>query len=145
MSNSVLCAVDVSHGDEDLKTIQMAARLAALDGAQLDVVAVIPDYGMTSVAGFFDKDHHEKMVADAKVLLDEVVTKALDDARNANVRHIVATGRAYEEILKLANTTKPALIVVGAHKPDLSDYLIGPNASRIVRHAKCSVYVVRDT
>jgi len=145
MSNSVLCAVDVSHGDEDLKTIQMAARLAALDGAQLDVVAVIPDYGMTAVAGFFDKDHHEKMVADAKVLLDEVVTKALDDARNANVRHIVATGRAYEEILKLANTTKPALIVVGAHKPDLSDYLIGPNASRIVRHAKCSVYVVRDT
>jgi len=145
MSNSVLCAVDVSHGDEDVRTIQNAARLAALDGAQLDVIAVIPDYGMSSVAGFFDKDHHEKMVADAKVLLDEVVTKALDGDQNANVRHIVATGRAYEEILKLANTTKPALIVVGAHKPDLSDYLLGPNASRIVRHAKCSVYVVRDT
>ncbi|SFR40347.1 universal stress protein [Litoreibacter janthinus] len=143
MTSSVLCAVDISNGQDDLKTIQTAARLAALDGAQLDVVAVVPDYGMSTVGSFFSKDHHDKMVAEAKVHLNQLVSAALDAAQNAKVRHVVATGRAYEEVLKLAKKSKPALIVVGASKSDFADYLLGPNAARIVRHATCSVYVVR--
>ncbi|MEP5762664.1 MAG: universal stress protein [Litoreibacter sp.] len=143
MTNSVLCAVDISNGVDDINIIQAAARMAALDDAQLDVIAVVPDYGMSSVGGFFNKDHHDKLVDEAKHLLNQLVTKALDDAQNAKVRHVVATGRAYEEVLKLAKKARSSLIVVGAHKTDLSDYLLGPNAARIVRHAKCSVYVVR--
>ena len=48
-----------------------------------------------------------------------------------------------KKILNLAKNTCASLIVVGAHKADLSDYLLGPNAARVVRHAKSSVYVVR--
>ncbi|MEP1964737.1 MAG: universal stress protein [Ascidiaceihabitans sp.] len=143
MSNSVLCAVDVSNGDDDINTIQAAARLAGLDGGQLDVIAVVPDFGLSQVGSFFSKDHHDKMIAEAKEHLNALVTKALDADQNAKVRHVVATGRAYEEVLKLAESTKAGLIVVGAHTSDLADYLLGPNAARVVRHAKCSVYVVR--
>ncbi len=143
MTGPVLCAVDVSNGDEDINIIQKAAQLATLEGAQLDVIAVVPDFGMSRVGAFFDSDHHEKMVADAKEHLNALVIKALDAAQNEKVRHVVATGRAYEEILNLAKKTEAALIVVGAHKADLADYLLGPNASRVVRHAGCSVYVVR--
>ena len=60
MTNSVLCAVDVSNGDDDIKAIRKAAQLAALDNAQLDVIAVVPDFGMSQVSSFFSKDHHEK-------------------------------------------------------------------------------------
>lgn len=146
MSGSVLCAVDISNGDDDIKTIQVAARMAALEGAQLDVIAVVPDFGMSTVGGFFGKDHHEKMVSEAKNQLNVIVTSALDTAQNSKVRHVVATGRVYEEVLRLAEKTNPALIVVGASKVevDLADYLLGPNAARIVRHAKRSVYVVRE-
>jgi len=143
MTNSILCAVDVSNGDEDINVIQTAGRLATLDGAQLDVVAVIPDYGMSQVGAFFDKDYHDKMVAEAKDALNTLVTKALDSTQNEKVRHVIATGRAYDEVLSLANKSDASLIVIGAHKADLADYLLGPNASRVVRHAKCSVYVVR--
>lgn len=143
MSKSVLCAVDVSNGDEDIHIIQKAAQLAALDGGQLDVVAVVPDFGMSQVGAFFGKDHHDKMIEDAKAMLNTLVTQALDPDQNEKVRHVVATGRAYEEVLKLAATTNAGLVVVGAHKADLTDYLLGPNAARIVRHANCSVYVVR--
>lgn len=145
MSTSVLCAVDVSNGDDDLPVIRRAAQLAALDGAQLDVIAVVPDFGMSQVGSFFEKDHHEKLEEEAKTHLHALITKALDADQNAKVRHVVATGRAYEEVLKLANTTGTSLIVVGAQKAELSDYLLGPNAARVVRHAKCSVYVVRPT
>lgn len=143
MTNSVLCAVDVSNGDDDIKAIRKAAQLAALDNAQLDVIAVVPDFGMSQVSSFFSKDHHEKMVAEAKEHLNALVTKALDADQNAKVRHVIATGRAYEEVLNLAKKTGASLIVVGAHKADISDYLLGPNAARVVRHATCSVHVVR--
>ena len=35
-------------------------------------------------------------------------------------------------------------IVIGAHRPAVSDFLLGPNTARIVRHAECSVNVVRN-
>ena len=57
---------------------------------------------------------------------------------------IVASGTVYEEILRVAAETKCDVIVMASHRPGLQDYLIGPNASRVVRHAHCSVLVVRD-
>lgn len=143
MTQSVLCAVDVSNGSEDAKTIQTAARLAALDGAQLDVIGVVPDFGMSQVGTFFNKDHHAKMVKEAKIQLNKIVTDALDADQNLKIRHLISTGRAYEEVLNVAAKSNATLIVVGAHKADFKDYLLGPNAARIVRHATCSVYVVR--
>lgn len=144
MTNPVLCAVDVSNGEDDIPTIKAAARLAKLDDAQLDVVAIVPDFGMSRVGNLFSEDHHDDMIEEARKSLNALVTKSLDAAQNANVRHVVATGRIYEEVLKTAETTDASLIVVGAHDADLADYLLGPNAARVVRHAKCSVYVVRS-
>lgn len=143
MTNSILCAVDVSNGDDDTIVIKKAAQLAAMEGAQLDVISVVPDFGMSQVGAFFNKDHHDKMVIEAKTHLNALVTKALDSKQNEKVRHVIATGRAYEEVLDVAKKTNASLIVVGAHKPDFADYLLGPNAARVVRHARCSVYVVR--
>jgi nucleotide-binding universal stress UspA family protein len=36
------------------------------------------------------------------------------------------------------------MIVMASHRPELKDYLLGPNAARVVRHAECSVLVVRN-
>ena len=107
------------------------------------MVTVVPDYGMSIVASYFETGHHDKMVADAKERLVEMCESVLGAERNAKVRHVVLTGNAYEEILEAARTDKPSLIVIGAHKPDFKDYLLGPNAARVVRHSDCSVYVVR--
>ena len=35
------------------------------------------------------------------------------------------------------------LIIVASHKPNVGDYLLGTTAARVVRHATCSVFVVR--
>ena len=51
--------------------------------------------------------------------------------------------QVYEAILNIARKTGADLIVVAAHRPELKDYLLGPNAARVVRHANCSVLVVR--
>lgn len=143
MTQSVLCAVDISNGDVDVNVLKTAARLADQDGAQLDVVTVLPDFGESWVSGFFQPDFHEKALEDAHTKLVDLCTAVLGAARNEKVRHVVATGTAYREILKTAESANSDLIVIGAHKPDLKDYLLGPNASRVVRHSNASVYVVR--
>ncbi|MBC7132994.1 MAG: universal stress protein [Roseovarius sp.] len=143
MSGPVLCAIDVSNANQDDPVLRRAAQLAALDGAQLDVITVVPDYGMSVVGSFFGSGHHEKLEAEARRLLNAQVTRVLGAEANEKVRHIVTTGNAYDEILRVARADGAALIVIGAHKPDFSDYLLGPNAARVVRHALCSVMVVR--
>ena len=117
--------------------------MADAAGVSLDVVTVVPDFGKSVVGGFFEKDHHAKLISKSKTALSAAVTDALGKDANDKVRHIVATGTAYEEVLKLAKTAGSSLIVIGAHKPDFKDYLLGPNAARVVRHSTCSVYVVR--
>lgn len=143
MSNTVLCAVDISNKGRDQHVVKQAARLAALDSAQLDVITVLPDYGMSVVGGFFEKDHQKDLTAKTQTALSELVEETLGAEANAKVRHLVAIGTAYEQILQTAEKDGAALIVIGAHKPDFKDFLLGPNAARVVRHSHCSVYVVR--
>jgi len=143
MSQSVLCAADISNSGDDVEVLIAASRLAALDNLQLDVITVVPDYGLSIVGSFFEEGHHDEIVAKARTKLDALVEKALGKDANKKVRHIVATGKVYEEVLKTAKAADSGLIVVGAHKADIKDYLLGPNAARIVRHSDCSVYVVR--
>ena len=57
----------------------------------------------------------------------------------------VRFGDVYQEILAHANKIGADLIIVASHKPNVSDYLLGTTAARVVRHAACSVFVVRQT
>jgi nucleotide-binding universal stress UspA family protein len=143
MTKNILCAIDISDETQDIPVLKLAAKMAAQDDAQLDLVTVVPDFGLSVVGSFFDSDHHDAAMAEAKKRLNAVASAELGADANAKVRHIVATGKAYEQILKTAKASGTDLIVIGAHAPDLADYLLGPNAARIVRHATCSVYVVR--
>ncbi|MEW7008317.1 universal stress protein [Lentilitoribacter sp. EG35] len=143
MTNSVLCAIDISHPGEDVNVLKKAAQLAVMEDAQLDVITVVPDYGTSLVGGFFSEEHHDQMMDEAKKQLNDQVTGVLGEDKNSKVRHVIAFGKTYEEVLKTAKAAGSSLIVVGAHKPDFADYLLGPNAARIVRHSTCSVYVVR--
>ena len=143
MIKSVLCALDISQ-DNDTEVLRKADKLARLDDASLDVVTVVPNFGMTLVSTYFDDNFQQQAVKQAKVQLRERVGAILGEERNEDIRHIVATGSVYEEILELAEQTDVDLIVIGAHKPDLREYLLGPNAARVVRHSNCSVYVVRN-
>ncbi|GAA0783588.1 universal stress protein [Roseibium denhamense] len=143
MTSSVLCAVDVSQ-DHDKKVLETANKLAQLDNAQLDVMTVIPSAGITLVASYFDENFQGELVAETQKKLVDKVASVLGEDRNSEIRHVVATGSIYEEILEGAKKAGSDLIVIGAHQPHLSEYLLGPNAARVVRHSKCSVYVVRD-
>lgn len=144
MSKSILVAVDVSESDHDIIVLQTAHTLAKIQGAELIVMTVVPNYGMSIVGSFFEADFHDKIVDKTKESLNAMLAKAIQKTgEEDDIKLVVATGTAYEEILQFTKKIDCDLIVIGAHKPDLKDYLLGPNAARVVRHAKQSVYVVR--
>ena len=143
MTKSVLCAIDISQ-QNDTEVMLTADKLARLDDARLDIVTVVPNFGMALVGSYFDDNFQKQAVDNAKEAMKARVAEILGEERNKEIRHIVATGSIYEEILELAKQMKADLIVIGAHKPDLREYLLGPNAARVVRHSNCSVYVVRE-
>ena len=107
----------------------------------LHVLSVVPDYGMSLVGQFFPRTHEKRVLKAATDRLHLFVKENIPPT--VRVRHIIAQGTVYEVILSIAKEIQSDLIIMTAHRPELRDYLLGPNASRVVRHADQSVLVVR--
>ncbi|WP_299692664.1 universal stress protein [uncultured Tateyamaria sp.] len=137
----VLCAIDLTHPEDARALLTEARRIAEPQGAQFSVVTVLPDYGTSFVGSFFKEGTLKEAALAAQVALHEMVDEVLPDM--GAVQCIVEIGVVYEHILRAAEKCGADFIIVGAHKPDLSDRITGPNASRVARHAKVSVLVAR--
>jgi len=59
-------------------------------------------------------------------------------------RTLLVEGSAASAILEQAARDAVDAIVLGSHRPDYRDYLIGSTAARVVRHAACTVIVERS-
>lgn len=68
---------------------------------------------------------------------------ALRDSHGLMASTELRVGPPAHEILSVAEEQQADLIIIASHVPDFSNYLIGATADRVVRHAKCSVLVVR--
>ncbi len=63
--------------------------------------------------------------------------------RFENGSGVLVEGHSGTTILEWAEANGVDCIVVASHRPGLTDYLLGSTAGRVVRHAACSVHVVR--
>jgi nucleotide-binding universal stress UspA family protein len=55
----------------------------------------------------------------------------------------IRIGHPSRTILEVAEEKAADLIIIASHQPGLQDYFLGSTAAKVVRHAKCSVLVVR--
>lgn len=141
MFNTILLPIDLSAPASWSKALPAALDLARGEGCKVHVMTVVPDFGMSVVGGFFEENFEEKALQKVGEDLSDWVNKNVPNTVEA--RPHVAHGRVYEQIIAAADKLNADAIVMAAHTPELSDYLLGPNAARVVRHAKQSVFVVR--
>lgn len=141
MYKDILVSIDLGNADDELRVLQTAVDYARTFGSRLHVMTVVPDYGMSIVGGFFPKEHEHQALAHADEKLHAFTKKHVPE--EIRHRHIVGHGSIYREILRYARKIRADLIVLSAKRPSPEDYLIGPNAARVVRHAEISVLVVR--
>jgi nucleotide-binding universal stress UspA family protein len=140
MFRRILLAVDLADEAETPKGLPEALELVAAGGGDIRLVNVqplLPATFMEYVPADFDAEQ-ERRARDA--LLAIAAKIALPPER---VSIAAASGGVYHELLREATDWGADLIVVGSHRPVMSDYLLGSNAKTIVRHAECSVLVVR--
>lgn len=138
MFKSCLLAVDLVDDGVPKKLVDAATELMDR-GAALHVLNVIPDAGMSMVDQYLGPDHGPRMMAEAERRLKDWAATVLPDGAKCHV----VRGGIYDQIIKTADAVGADVICVGSHRPALSDYLVGPNAARVVRHANQSVIVVR--
>ncbi len=142
MYKEILLAVDLNDDSSWQKSLSTAVELCRAEGGNLHVLTVVPDFGMSIVGQYFPKGYEKDVSEKVMAALKDFVHQHVPD--DIKVGHVVGEGTVYEVILNIAKKISADLIVVSASRPDLKSYLLGPNAARVVRHAECSVMVVRD-
>jgi nucleotide-binding universal stress UspA family protein len=142
MYKRILLPIDLDQESSWLKALPVATEYCQIFGARLFLLTVVPEFGSGLIGSFFPPDFEEKAVAEARDRIEALARDKLSP--NIKVSCHVAQGPVYEEILSSARELKADLIVMASHRPELKDYLLGPNAARVVRHAAISVLVVRN-
>ena len=141
MYKSILLPIDLSHELTGRKGLPAAIELARQYGGKVHVLNVVPDYGMPVVGSFFPADFADKALAASQKELEEFAENNVPEDVRGEVRAV--QGTIYKRIIVMANELGCDLIVMGAHRPEKADYLLGPNAARVARHANQSALVVR--
>lgn len=142
MYKDILLAVDLGHQDDEEDAVRTVVEYARAFKSRVHIITVVPDFGMSLVGSFFPKGFEKGALAEADKQLHAYAQEKFPD--EITRRHIVGHGTIYKEILRYAGIVTADLIVMSAHRRGLEDYLLGPNAARVVRHADCSVLVVRE-
>ena len=142
MYKNILATIDITDESSWGKTIPTAVELCRSTGAHLSLLTVIPDFGMSIVAQHFPEDYAENAIAETRTKLGAFASEHIPDGIKKTL--MVSQGTIYEEIIRAGEEVSADLIVVASHRPSLKDYLLGPNAARVVRHFKRSVLVVRE-
>jgi nucleotide-binding universal stress UspA family protein len=137
----VLFTVDLGHIASWEKALPVALHEAKAAGARLHVMTVVPEVAVPALMQSGPFDYETQLVPKAKAALEQFVRERVPADVPA---HPIATyGSVYKEILRVAAELPADLIVMAAHRPQPGDFLIGSNAERVSRRARCTVMLVR--
>ncbi len=135
MYHKILIPIAPDHIDAMGDSTAVAHALAA-EGASirvLSVLEVIPNY----VAAEIPYEVYERSCMEVQKRLET----ACRDLPGLEIRTV--TGHPPSKIVDVAKEDGFDLIVIRSHKPGLQDWFLGSTAGRVLRHAPCSVHVVR--
>lgn len=140
MYKNILVPLDLSHKEQVIELGEIAASLAAGGNADLNLLYVDQSFVHRAGNPQFDEKTHEGHRKDALKEMEGLLSEL---PKNLNITTIYRSGPAHDQILETANQLNADVIVMMARKPGISSYFIGSNAERVVRHAPCSVFIVR--
>lgn len=142
MYKNILVAIDLNDETSCRRPLLSAVELARKFGAQLHVLTVVREIEAVLQAKSAPLAY-DLIAKDLENQLVSLIRRV--DASDLHPKILVSHGASiYAEILAVAEEANADLIVIGSHRPAMKDYLLGTNASRVMRHARCSVLVARE-
>lgn len=134
-------AFDATHED-GRPALRNALSLLA-PGGKLTLVHVMEPVPVQAQPYMPENFERETATALTALLQKLGATAAEESSSEVEVSEQVLVGHASHEIIDLAARSGVDLIIVHSHRPGFSDYFLGSTAARVVRHARCSVLVMR--
>lgn len=141
MFKTILVPVDISQLDAAIQALSLAKDVAKARGGKivlLNVVEEVPNY----IAAEIPAEVLANSIERAEI---ELVAFAEREGMSGEAEIVVRRGHAARDILAFASERKADMIVMASHDPGLVDYFLGSVAGHVVRHAHCSVLVVRSS
>lgn len=146
----IVCGTDLSAVSQ--ANVEVAARMAAVLDRPLHLVfvtgAVVPEAEPASEAERVFRERLHKRVEAAERALDKAAEVA--EALGPHVEKHVLSGRPWEAMIAYAEKVQPSVLAIGPHghsgavrttRENLSEWLIGSTADRVIRHSKWPVLV----
>jgi universal stress protein E len=129
----ILAATDFSTRSN--RALRQAGLLAQPGNAQLHIVHVVDD------------DQPDELVRmekrEAERVLNEQIA-SMPELRDVQVRPLVVTGDPFDGILRAAADVNADLIVMGSHRKQLLDIIIGTTIERVIRKGPFPVLMVNN-
>jgi universal stress protein E len=129
----ILAATDFSTRSN--RALRQAGLLAQPGNAQLHIVHVVDD------------DQPDELVRMEKQEAERVLNEQLasmPELRDVQARPLVVTGDPFDGILRAAADVNADLIVMGSHRKQLLDIIIGTTIERVIRQGPFPVLMVNN-
>lgn len=140
MYSSILVPIDLDEPSSWSKAVPTALAVARCFKARL-TLATIVEAKVAAREAQWSAIGYRELLSTASARLGTLADGLRGDAP---METRVGTGSIGGGILDMAVQVEADLIILASHRPEMRDWLIGANASRVVRHARCSVLVVRE-
>ena len=140
---SILVPIDFSP--PSIKALKYAAVFAKQFAAKLTLLHVVEPVAMSDFSAAFPLmiENHEML----KICEEKLQALPRREGLDAKLieRMVVRAGAPYNEIASVAKTVGADLIIIATHgNTGLSRLILGSTTERVVRHAPCPVFVVRE-
>lgn len=135
MYKNILVPVLFDEGHDFAAAVE-AARTLADDGAAFTVLHIledIPQFAMVEIG--------EAALEEQRKTVKKQLAKAAEKLAGANP--VLVHGHAGRGIVDYATENDVDCIVMASHQLGFTDIFLGSTAAKVVRHAKCSVHVIR--
>ena len=135
MYKNILVTTDFADEESTIKLLKRAELLS--DNGRivlLHVLDAIPAFALIELPAHIVENQTPKALETLSLLIEKSGIKADTEVRK---------GPPYSNIIEEAKIIDAELIMIHSHRPGLQDYLLGSTASKVVRHAPCSVLVDR--
>lgn len=135
MYKNILVPVSFDDDRNASAAVSVATKLLDKGGriVLLHVMEQIPGYAISYFPEGY-RDESKAAIAGSLQDMAEGVEGAIGQ---------VIEGHSGRTILDWAGENSVDCIVIASHRPGMQDYLLGSTAAQVVRHAQCSVHVVR--
>jgi universal stress protein F len=142
MFKNIVIPVDLSDKQSIKAVFPSALNFVNAFDSKIHLVHIMPDFGMKIMEDYLPRNWMKDQKGKYRDLFAELIVKYIPEG--VEVEYHVGRGAIYDEVINYSEKVNADLIMLSAVRPQFKDYMLGPNASKIVRHSSISVMVVRD-